>query len=408
MSIPLRRVLICLAGLLPLLVGGCALFPTPANESGAGLSWLTQWNTQQLDVVPGFDVETLRPSQTPPTVQPGELLEITVWDLYEPGQPYTFPVRVAEEQTVEAPLVGKVAVAGQSLAQIETSLIDAYRTGEYLVQARVLVRSLDATTVKVQVGGAVARAGFVELSRNDSSPYAAIISSGGVQKTAGTMVAVAFRANTGVEPPAATSSTGPLAARPPAVHAASVHPEGHANSVDTLSVAADVSSPESAVSYAGVVSQTVAKPVIAEQNATPRAATVVWYDLSKPADREKLRQVRLSEGDELIVKPATPPVRVGGVVERPGAYPLPAGRSLNVWQAIELAGGVRLADAPLHIALLRPAADGQPARRWVLNVEKYTEHPTGSPNVEPGDVLQIAPTTGTKLKRAVGDLWNKP
>jgi hypothetical protein len=31
-----------------------------------------------------------------------------------------------------------------------------------------------------------------------------------------------------------------------------------------------------------------------------------------------------------------------------------------------------------------------------------------SPFVEPGDVLHVEPTTGSRIKRAVGDLWSKP
>jgi protein involved in polysaccharide export with SLBB domain len=125
-------------------------------------------------------------------------------------------------------------------------------------------------------------------------------------------------------------------------------------------------------------------------------------------DREQLKALQLAEGDTVTVKAAALPLRIGGVVARPGAYPLPAGRSLSVWQAIDRAGGIRGDNVPLNITLLRPAGEGHSARRWSLNVAAYDQHPMASPLVEPGDVLHVEPTTGSKIKRAVGDLWNKP
>ena len=40
-------------------------------------------------------------------------------------------------------------------------------------------------------------------------------------------------------------------------------------------------------------------------------------------------------------------------------YPLPTGRSLNVWQA-DLGGGVRVHDVPLNVTLIRPAMKAMP------------------------------------------------
>ena len=77
-------------------------------------------------------------------------------------------------------------------------------------------------------------------------------------------------------------------------------------------------------------------------------------------------------------------------------------------KAIDLAGGVCDENVPLNITLLRPAGEGRNAQRWYLPVAAYDHHPTAAPHVEHGDVLHVEPTTGSKIKRAVGDLWNKP
>jgi len=449
--VPVRVAIVWAGGLL----AGCAMLETtpPTATQPTALSWLTNWVNQPMDMAPGFDVELIKPEPRPVAVAPDNLLEITVWDLYEPGKPYSFPVRVSNRFTIEAPFLGEVPVQGRTIQEIEADLSDRFRNGEYLLNPRILVRSLDAPLVKVQVTGAVNRAGFVELARIDPSVYAAIVSAGGLRKTAGTQVAVTRRAvavtasatkrheSQSDQPPAtnASEAAGTVAAnvpRPPALRA---------NSVDEVSVspAAPVIRPAAAREAVGqgldqgvfsvnepipgALPATVPPPGNASGdslNATTgdlrangrspdsptgdREPSTVWYDVTLERDREHLKSLQLADGDSVIVKAATPPLRIGGIVNRPGAYPLPPGRTLNVWQAIDLAGGIRDESVPLNITLLRPAGEGRSAQRWFLNVPAYDSHPSTSPNVEHGDVLHVEPTTGSKIKRAVGDLWNKP
>jgi protein involved in polysaccharide export with SLBB domain len=421
----LRLVAGVIAGLLTVHLSGCALLDAPpsASSQGSALAWLTQWVSQPLDVAPGFDLEALRPEPRQPVVAPEDLLEVTVWDLYEPGKPYTFPVRVSAKQTIEAPFLSEYPVADRTPAQMEASLGESYRAGEFLVHPRVLVRSLDPPTVKVQVGGAVQRTGFVELSRTDASVYAALISAGGLKKTAGTQVGLLRRShaaeNTAAGDALHQNTSEPAPNDPPSTSTRTEHPQQLANSLEILSV--EAGRPPHAESTT-IVKTTEGQPHASEGSGLPTTSAHVdqtrpvqsaipsptWYDLSRPEDRQSLRLVQLAEGDEVIVKAATLPIRIGGVVQRPGAYPLPTGRTLNVWQALELAGGIRTHDVPLNFTLIRQAAEGRLAQRWVLHVADYDEHPAASPPVEPGDVLHVEPTTGGKLKRAVGDLWNKP
>jgi hypothetical protein len=96
------------------------------------------------------------------------------------------------------------------------------------------------------------------------------------------------------------------------------------------------------------------------------------------------------------------------VVERPGANALPPTRAINVWQALELAGGVAVKDVPLNITLIHPAGEGRAARRWDLKIDSYANHPSESPDVGPGDVIHVEPTAGGRIRRAVGDLWSRP
>ncbi len=60
---------------------------SPTATQPTALSWLTNWVNQPIELAPGFDVEEIKPAPAPPTVAPRNLLEVTVWDLYEPGKP---------------------------------------------------------------------------------------------------------------------------------------------------------------------------------------------------------------------------------------------------------------------------------------------------------------------------------
>jgi protein involved in polysaccharide export with SLBB domain len=144
------------------------------------------------------------------------------------------------------------------------------------------------------------------------------------------------------------------------------------------------------------------------QQQPEKNTTTVWYDVSLASERDTLKAISLHEGDVVTIKAAAQPLRIGGHVNRAGLYPLPPGRSVNVWQAIELAGGVRDEEVPLNISLQRPASEGRSARRWTLSVADYSQHPSASPLVEPGDELHVEPTAGSKIKRVVRNVWSKP
>jgi protein involved in polysaccharide export with SLBB domain len=415
----------CLTASLGVCSSGCALFETAsatATQSTA-LSSLTNWFSQPIEMAAGFDVESIKPDPQPATLVAENLLEITIWDLYEPGKPYTFPVRVSSRQTIEVPFLGEIPVEGRGVPELENVLVEGFRNSEYLLNPRILVRSLDPSVIKVQVTGAVNRSGFAEISRTDPTVYAALVSAGGLKKTAGTQVGVTRRAGPASGGAPALSAGQSQPADESAARGRSAPPSPgeqrpaalRANSIDELSVSAAGSDDRARGSKQALFSiieadrkgelRDRAAPNVASGSAE---AATVWYDASLAPDRDRLRLVQLADGDIVTVKAAAQPLRIGGVVNRPGAYPLPAGRSLNVWQAIDLAGGIRDENAPLNITLLRPAGEGRAARRWYLNVANYDQHPAISPSVEPGDGLHVEPTAGSRIRRAVGDLWNKP
>lgn len=444
-----------LAGSLLLAIAGCAMLDRPVpSASPTGLSWLTNWGGQPLITAEPFDINRISPPFKPGAVVADSLLEVTVWDLFEPGKPHTFPVRVTAANMIDVPLVGEMPIQENTLPDIEATIAEAYRSREFLVHPKVLVRNLEAPRLRIFVTGAVNRPGFVELSRNDPTLFAALVSAGGLRKGAGTHVSVSQAelpavaksgavppiAETSVAVPAANASsatsisqslqTGSSSSAPqtkpaegqrekvagPAIQQTSATgAPPRANSSDVVSVAIpaaastapvtgpDGRTPTNLVKAAPAGTARSGRPS-AQVNASPH---VKWYDLSLDSDRQLLMQLKLSDGDTVTVKAATLPIRIAGAVARPGNYELPVGRALNAFQALELAGGVTVSDAPLTVMLFRPASDGRSSQRWFLNVESINKRTPSTPAVEPGDMIHVEPSTGSAIKQAFGHLLNR-
>ncbi len=359
---------------------GCAIFSPPAATAPRPLSWLTHFVSQPLDASEAFDLNSIKPPPHAASVGSDSLLEITVWDLLEPGSPHTFPVRVSAAQTIDVPLLGEISVAGKTIPEIEQGLHDALQSGEFLNQPRVLVRSLDAPQVTIHVSGAVIRPGPVALPRTNASVYAALVSAGGLKAAAGTQIAVSHKPTGGT----------------PARHKKNEGEPVLANAQSQLYAnAAGVSADDS-----GEV-QGDRAPSPADLPETH------WYDVSVESEARELTALLLSDGDGLMVKAVVAPIRISGEVARPGAYALPTDKLLNVWQALLLAGDVQTHGVPLNITLVRPARDGRGAQRWFVNIEEIDARPAVAPAVQPGDLIHVEQTTSGKIRRAVGDLWNK-
>ncbi len=111
---------------------------------------------------------TTRPAVTTAayTVGPSDVLEITIYGLDSLDTPTVLPARVSEEGRIVLPMVGPLAVDGQTLAQVERIITAAY-SPRYILKPRVLVdvKQYHLTHVLVIAGPAGAR--DVALRRNE-------------------------------------------------------------------------------------------------------------------------------------------------------------------------------------------------------------------------------------------------
>jgi protein involved in polysaccharide export with SLBB domain len=427
-AVSVRRALrVAIAGpvLLAGLASGCRVLDerTTSAVNTPGLAILAAFHPSSGETGP-VDLAAIKPPPEPSGLEPGDLLECTVWDLFEANQPHTFPVRVTADRSLDLPLAGVVKVTAESPAAVEAQVVKAYRDARILQAPRVVVRSLENATLTVQVTGAVVAPGEVRLSRNAASVFAAIAQTGGLKPNAGRQI--------GLVRGAVPHTTAPSAAAPvirgqsPATDAPPEQPEPTdtpAEPTDDSVAATPVTqnlgaesgsdkSPENTVGESEVAHPVAVPseslPVPAVVAATRRPGQVEWFDLAIPAHVSTLRTIRLKEHDEVIVSTQVAPIRILGSVGSPGPLAGQTDRPRTVASVVADAGGIRTSAWPVVITLYRPPADGQRARQysWTLADADATLD-TAEP-LRPGDIIHVAPTTGTRIKSVVGSIWKKP
>jgi len=148
----------------------------------------------------------------PYRVVPGDVLEFTMPALLQAvtaaevdavgdrrQQDYPFLARVRNEGTITLPAVGRMEVAGQSLADIEANVVQAYR--DYLVlDPSVFVRVSEYKTFKVYITGAVEEPGVYTL-RNDQMTLSYLLTEAGGISEAGAAVVRVVRSQASATSP---------------------------------------------------------------------------------------------------------------------------------------------------------------------------------------------------------------
>ncbi len=141
---------------------------------------------------PTVDLSVLaraRIARGPYRVLPGEVLELTmptILKIVTAEEPAfsngaaPFVCRVSQKGSITLPVVGEIAVAGKTLAEIEVSVIDAYHPRYAVTRPSVFARVLEYRTAKVCIQGAVARPGVYELRSDQMSLVSLLMEAGGI------------------------------------------------------------------------------------------------------------------------------------------------------------------------------------------------------------------------------------
>lgn len=369
---------ICLAVCALSTAVGCYTFPKPVVPTApSSLNWLTQLVPSAAPQQP-VNLEVLRPPEAAEVIHRGDLLELTVWDLYEPGRPQLAPLRVEPDGKLTPPLLPALSLQGLTLSEAEKLVSEQYQAAEILLEPRILVRRLETSQCPIQVIGAVQRPGTVKLNRDQAVVYHAIIAAGGLSPNAGHhLQLVRYAPNEVKETP--VEQKEPDDQQEDAQEKSEKNPE---NRPEEKRVA--------------TLDTSLLRTPIQER----------WFDLTNPEECKELARIPLQEGDQITVKEEAAPIRISGQVKNPGSYPLPAAGRVDIVQALQLAGGPTITDLPLQLTLTRPIPGERGFDRKTFTLDP--KQPTRDfPLAQPGDQLYLETTPRAKVERVVGGLRRK-
>lgn len=439
----------CLLAVIMLLcLAGCSdgiRTPTPEQEAAFNAVG---------SITPTVDMDRVRKAKLvtgPYRVVSGDVLEFTMPALLRAvteaqvreaqtgdGRSEPFICRVSDAGAITLPAVGQVQVAGQSLAQIESTIVRAYES--YTVRRpSVYARVLEYRTSKVYVAGAVAEPGVYTLRADQMTLVSLLTEAGGISEAGAAVVRVIGadvqqdsleetmqrlqdQITADVSPDPTVMSEIP--ARPVRVPVSmpvwtSAHMAAQPSSAvwrrSRRTQDRDLTTDEPAPAATAERTETRAglRASLLEPQSGITATTLVKVgdNTSDPEEEPEnrvvvlpvvgmnipFRDVALTEGDTIVVEPSQMPiVSVLGLVRNPGNFEYPPYARYNLAQVIALAGGLDQDVQPRYATIYRMKPDGTIAHLplRLIKGRSYTENLNES--VRPGDLVAVENTPRTE------------
>lgn len=141
-------------------------------------------------------------------VIPGEVLELTMPAILRiittdesvgPEKDSIYICRIRDNGTITLPIVGQINVAGKTLAQIESAIINAYYPKYALTIPSVFAKVLEYKTAKVSISGAVKNPGIYSLRSDQMSLVALIMEAEGIIDEGAAVIRI-IRSEDGTKP----------------------------------------------------------------------------------------------------------------------------------------------------------------------------------------------------------------
>jgi len=278
----------------------------------------------------------------------GDVLELTIVSGYETDRANNLLLRVAENGTINVPLIGLVPVAGLEPVGAEQNVATfAVQRGVYQ-RPYVTVMIKEQQLNKVTVIGAVKMQGTHELPRGSSDLLGALAAAGGLSEDAGEIVEILRK------PHLSPATSAPRLGN---------NQQGRAT-------------------LAGYTSPVSSQPVSTRVNLAD-------------AVTGKAGDFRLGSGDVVMVLPREPrQIHVLGLVRRPGQFDIPANKDVHVLDALAWAGGRTMQVANEVRVIRRLPSQQEPI---VINVSVSEAKANGDANLRlaPGDLVSVEETALT-------------
>jgi polysaccharide export outer membrane protein len=326
----------------------------------------------ELQAPPVRNLKTLdlarigKPIEEEPRFQPGDLVEVSVSDLFVEHKTEAFPVRIEEGGEIQLPFLReRIPLDALTSGEAEQTIRVAYTASHLLRNPQVTVRMLEPRTNKVYVLGAVKSPGTYSLRTGESDLLRAIVAAGGLTPEAGTIIEIR-RSQANASP----APTGP--AKLP-------------------HILADFKDPSLAVN-----------PPAEATNEPQEDTCLVKLDLANEDDVNRAAGgFDLRNGDIVSIEQKKfNPFYVTGSVNRPGEYSMPVDRDIHVLQAISLAGGVLRDSNPTHALLLR-RMEGKPPVTIHVRLDRASRFPEENVRLMAGDTLSVEEDLVSTIRKFV-------
>lgn len=128
---------------------------------------------------PGPTPDDLKPSEADYILGPGDLVDVTVFELMAPGVPYVTRLRISQSGQISFPYIGAVRCVGLTTRGLEEKLADLL-SPDYLANPQISVFVSEYRNLNVSVLNGVARPGLYPMTKQDMSLLELVAMSGGV------------------------------------------------------------------------------------------------------------------------------------------------------------------------------------------------------------------------------------
>ena len=336
---------LCAIGLVCLLTG-CRQVGFAPSSLPAEYAALPTINVNSLDL------SRLASAQSNSSaIFPGDRLNVTVATGAEDRQPTPWPVTVAEDGTVEIPLVGPIQVAGLDVRRAQGLIRDASIHRGIYRQPSVSMSLESRRTNRISVVGAVEQPGSYELPVAGSDLLSALIAAGGLSDDADRILEI----------------------RLPAQPTPTILPTG-------------IGQVPIEVARTSYDSSTGQHP---PQTLGPRS---IRLDLVAATTSPQSQDYRLDDGAIVMVRKLPPRyVHVIGLVQKPNRFKLPPGEDVRILDAIAMAQGLKisLADRAYVIRQIPNATEPVVVE---VSIRKAKTTPADNILLTDGDVVSVEET----------------
>ena len=128
---------------------------------------------------PGPTPDDLKPPDDDYILGPGDLVQVTVFELMQPGMPYRLDQRISQSGQITFPYIGAVKCSGLTPRGLEEKIADLLEP-DYLVDPQVSIFVAEFRNLQVSILNGVYRAGIYPMNKQDMTLLELVAYAGGV------------------------------------------------------------------------------------------------------------------------------------------------------------------------------------------------------------------------------------